>query len=182
MIRNIVGLLSMLLTFSLGAIPAIYFDKAEQRSSDEIKGLSLELAEREFPFQEEDPRFTKIVESLKEGDYFPWGRACGNGFVTAYITVGRKRLTHSYQSFETKKEARAKFSQELGLAKVLISQPTEVLREGERVTRAFFKGESDEGEYFVINWIGNASDGFTSIVGPTEETTIGLERHILTKK
>lgn len=173
---------SILLAFIVGSIPTTIFQNSERNSEELIRSLSINLAKRESPFVEEDPQYTQIIESLRDGEFELWGHGCGNGFSDSYLTVGRKRASHSYDAFDTAQKARRAFNREIAYAKVIIDEPAETIREGKRVIRIFFKGETDEGAYFEIAWIGRHSDGYTSIAGPDEGTTLQFEQHILKRK
>ncbi|MEQ1644737.1 MAG: hypothetical protein ABL959_14910 [Pyrinomonadaceae bacterium] len=182
MIKILSRTLLMFLTTSLGLTAVWSVEHFERRADREIRDLSVSIVQPALLIYDEDPEYTAIVDSLRIGDFYETGRGCGNGFVQGYITFGRQRLWHGYESFNSVGEARRGFNSELAMASVIIEGPDTVIRDGNSATRFLLKQEGDVDTFYEIIWLEKRDDGFTTIAGPDEENVRLLETHVLRQR
>lgn len=172
----------MSLTTAIGVTAACWVERSERLAQNEIQEMSVTLTQPTLLIDDEDPQFTEIVNSLRIGEFYATGHACGNGFVTGYVTVGRQRLSHSYEAYDSVGEARSGFKRELAKASVIVEGPVSVIRDGKSATRFLLKREEDENTFFEIIWLEKRGTGFTAIAGPDEDNTRRLEAYVLSQR
>lgn len=172
----------MSLTTAIGVSAALWVDRSERLAQNEIQDLSVTLTQPVLLIDDEDPKFTATVDSLRIGEFYETGRGCGNGFVQGYITFGRKRLWHGYEAYDSVNEARSGFNNELAKASVIIEGPDTVIRDGNSATRFLLKHEDDVDTFYEIIWLEKQGEGFTTIAGPDEDNTRRLEAYVLRQR
>lgn len=173
----------MALCFSTG-VELVHLSNGFDRRSVEIV-LNLQKDVRvtrssqntEYKF-DGDPEFSALVDDLALGEFYLLGHGCGNGFVTGYITSGRKLLSHSSKPFKTSGEAASAYEKKLEEAESIIDESREITRYEERVRRTFFRGKSEGEDFFEIVTLGKGGRDIESIVGPDKETTQLLEKYL----
>ncbi len=179
MTEILLRVLIMSLTTVIGVTAASWVDRFERLEERKIQDLLVTLMSPAPLELSDDPKFTEMLDSLRPGDFYAMGHACGNGFITGYITHGRQRLSHSYESYDSVGEARSGFYGELDRAIVIIEGPDIVIRYGESATRYLLKREEDAETFYEIIWLKKHDTGFTAIVGSDEDNTRRLETYVL---
>lgn len=172
------------LTFCIGTAAFYLLSIQPTKNDEQIDNVAIVAnnnPESEISTDDFDPwKLPDDFPPLKEGEFFPVGHGCGNGYVDGWLAYDGSRLSEGFNNI-----SRKDFQKEIAKAERIIEKTENYPnKNGQKGLRIVLQGrnETTQKEYYSIFWFGKAFGkkyGMYFLDGPNLNIALELERKLI---